>query len=80
MNDYCQFTFPGLYYEKATINIYNMHNILVKKIEVETGLLAKENSIWDGTDSRGNPMPQGLYLYIIEVDGEIVCNGTVTIA
>jgi hypothetical protein len=36
-----------------------------------------ENRRWHGIDGTGNAVRPGLYLYIIEKDGEILCNGTV---
>jgi hypothetical protein len=35
--------------------------------------------LWNGNDDDGNLLPQGLYLYIIKLDDEIVCNGTITL-
>ena len=79
-NDYCQFTAPGMGYDNLTISIYDVHNVLMRRINVPIGEGAKEIARWDGRDNSGKNLPQGLYLYTIEVNGEIVCNGTVTIA
>ncbi len=57
-----------------------MHNILVNKIDVLRGDGAKISARWFGKNMTGKYLPQGIYLYVIEVDGEIVCEGTVTIA
>jgi len=35
---------------------------------------------WDGTDPQGSPLAPGLYIYVIIVDGEVVCSGTVVLA
>ncbi|MCD6418004.1 gliding motility-associated C-terminal domain-containing protein, partial [bacterium] len=88
INDYVQFTFPGLIYKSATIYIFDLHNVLIAKINVPVENIsagggnfgAKELSRWNGRDNNGRPVPEGLYLYIIEVNGEIVCDGTVTVA
>lgn len=80
INDYCQFTFPSLYYAKGTIYIFDLHSVLVRTIEIDAGLSAKEAAQWDGRDENNRSLPQGLYLYVIEVDDEIVCDGTVVIA
>jgi len=80
VNDYCQFMFPGLGVRDATIKIYDVRNVLVRTLEVARGRKAKEDSRWDGRDNAGNPVPQGVYLYVIESEGEILCDGTVTVA
>ena len=80
INDYCQFTFPGLLFKKANIFIYDKYGILVRDISITPGADAKQSARWDGKDYNGKNLPQGLYIYIVEVDGEIVCEGTVTIA
>ncbi len=79
-NDYCQFTFPGMGYEDGRISIFDIHNIPICTISVPTGGGAKESARWYGFDDDGNLVPVGLYLYVIEVGGEIVCEGTVTVA
>ena len=50
------------------------------KFSVTFGAKSKTEAVWDGTDRFGRPLPQGLYIYVIEVDGEVVCEGTITIA
>ncbi|RKZ29499.1 hypothetical protein DRQ33_08750, partial [bacterium] len=80
INDHCQFLFEGMGYKSAQIYIYDVHSVLVRQINVPTGADAKRSARWDGLDNNGKPLPQGLYIYVIEVDGEIVCKGTVTIA
>ncbi len=79
-NDYCQFLAPMLGYEEAAIYIFDLHGALVREIDVPAGFSAKRVARWDGTDSSGRPVPPGLYLYVIEVGGEVVCEGTVTVA
>ncbi len=79
-NDFCQFTFPGLGRKEGTISIYDVHSHSVRKIVVPGGREAKEKARWFGKNDDGEPLPQGLYLYVIEVGGEVVCNGTAVIA
>ena len=79
-NDRCQFTFPGLVYEVGHIYIYDILGNLVRRIDVPKGEYAKDYAVWNGCDSNGKPLPQGVYVYVIEVGGEVVCEGTVTIA
>jgi len=80
INDYAQFLFYGLEIRTATIYIYNIHGHEVKQINVPEGANAKASAQWDGKDNNRNPLPQGVYLYVIENGGEIVCEGTVCIA
>ncbi|MCD6418346.1 gliding motility-associated C-terminal domain-containing protein [bacterium] len=79
INDYCQFTFPDLSNKLGIIYIYDIYNVLVRKIEVPAGS-PKDAARWYGYDDDGNELKEGLYLYAIEVEGTIVCDGTVTIA
>jgi len=80
INDYCQFTFPGMYYSQGTIYIYDMHSVLVREIVIDSGFSAKDKAIWNGKDNNGRNVVQGLYIFVIEVGGEVVCEGTVTVA
>jgi len=77
-NDYTVFSFPNMRSTKLdkTIYIYDRYNHLVREISEPT-----ENGwVWDGRDDDGNFVPQGVYVYVIVVDGEAVCNGTVSVA
>ena len=80
INDYAQFSFPGIGYREGDIHIFNMYNIQVNHIDIPTGGSAKEHAVWNGTNDDGKPLPQGLYLWIIESNGEIMCEGTTVIA
>jgi len=79
-NDFCQFNFPGMIYKDADIYIYDIYGVLVKDISVNATSEAKIQSRWYGKDVKGKQVPIGIYLYVIEVDGEVVCEGTVTVA
>ena len=59
-----------------TIYIYDRYNHLVREISEPT----EHGWVWDGRDDDGNFVPQGVYVYVIVVDGEAVCNGTVSVA
>jgi gliding motility-associated-like protein len=80
INDYVQFTYDGIYYEPATLSIYNTYDILVRRIGIPAGSGAKDQARWNGKNSDGKTLNEGLYIYTIERSGEIVCEGTVTIA
>ncbi len=78
-NEITAFDWPNMTTEGATIYIFDVRNILIKKIELEPQRNYEDYPVraWDGKDNEGKYMPQGLYLYVIESDGRIVCNGTV---
>ena len=75
------FEYPGLGEKPATIFIYNVQNILVREINIPVSYSAsKEKARWDGKDNYGKPMRQGLYLYVVESEGQIICSGSVVLA
>ena len=80
INDYVQFIFHYLRFRPAQIHIFDIHGHEIRTIDVPAGLSAKQRARWDGTDDGGNPVPEGVYIYTIEVAGEVVCEGTVTVA
>ena len=80
INDYCQFTYPGLGEKDADIYIFTLDEHLVAEVHVPASDRAKEEARWNGNGKDGKPLPVGLYVYIIVVDGEVICEGTVTIA
>ncbi len=81
-NDFAVFDYPEMFVNSATLYIYDLHGIKVYKGEIGPVEDAGEQykRIWNGRDSSGKPLPQGLYMYLIMVDNEIVCNGTIVIA
>jgi len=80
INDYVQFGINGLRLWKGKITIMDMYGNRIKQIDVQVESCSENRARWDGTDSSGAPVPQGLYLYVIESDGEVICNGTITVA
>ena len=80
VNDYARFEFPNMRQKlpSTKIYIYNIRGRLVRTIEMSD--VVGDNWLWDGRDENDQPCRQGLYLYVIEVDGEKVCNGTISIA
>jgi len=80
INDFAQFEFDGIFVKPAQIHIFDIHGHEIRTINVPAGLSAKQHARWDGTDDGGNPVPEGVYIYTIEVAGEVVCEGTVTVA
>jgi len=80
INDFAQFEFDGIFVKPARIHIFDIHGHEIRTIDVPAGLFAKQHARWDGTDDGGNPVPEGVYIYTIEVACEVVCEGTVTVA
>lgn len=77
-NDRVVFQFPNM--RKANIDvqilIYDLRNNMVADItETEAGEWR-----WNGSDTAGESVPQGTYIYLIRVDDETVCNGTISVA
>jgi len=79
-NDYAQFTYPDMFRENGDIYIFNLHSVELKHLQIEPGRNCKIASRWDGTDKNNRSLSNGVYIYVIEVNGEIVCEGTITIA
>jgi len=79
-NDFTQFSFPNVRATKLKkeIFIYDRFNHLVKTIEGPDD--DSGEWIWDGKDDNNTIVGQGVYVYIIVVDGETVCTGTVSVA
>ncbi len=77
-NDEVMFFFPALYSKGGTVTIYDMRGNKVKAIDVPAG--EQKDSIWDGKSDSGESMPSGVYMYVVDSDGERVCKGTVTLA
>ncbi len=79
-NDIAKFEFPNLAIESARISIFDVHGVRVRRIVVPTGAAAKACAIWDGCDDTQRLLTEGVYLFIIEQHGEIICSGTITLA
>lgn len=81
-NDRVVFKYPNMFSEDAEIVIYDVQSreVYRKKITHSTFGGSGGTNVWDGTDSNGKLLPQGVYIYVITVNGDVVCNGTVAIA
>ncbi len=81
INDIAMFTYPKMMSEPATIIIYDMRNIEIWRSEapVQTRFDEAIGRLWDGRDNAGKASLPGLYLYVIMIDGEIICNGTLVL-
>ena len=72
-NDEAIFEFPGKWKENTEILIYDMKNRHVATVK-------ERKYRWNGEDDGGNPMPKGVYIYVVKQGSEIICDGTVYIA
>jgi len=57
------------------IDFYKLEGLKVRTLQGKYRQYA-----WDGKDNFGNDLQQGIYLWIIKIDGEIFKHGSVTIA
>lgn len=83
INDLAVFNYPFMFSEKAELAIYTVRNVEVYRAEidmVDRDIVEFGPRSWDGKDSQGKLLPDGLYIYLIIQDGEVVCNGTVVLA
>jgi flagellar hook assembly protein FlgD len=51
-------------YRNPVLNIYNTYGILIRQLNISE----KNTLIWDVTDSYGNRIKDGMYLYNISFD------------
>lgn len=69
VNDLAIFTYPGQSALDATIKIFDMEGRSVCELA---------NTVnWDGDDDADNPMPRGIYMYLVIRDNDVICKGTI---
>ena len=80
-NEHTVFDYPNMFSEQAELIVFDMRNVEVYRGKI--GSVSNREQIdrrwWDGRDNKGNKLSPGLYIYIIVVNGEIVCDGTVVL-
>ncbi len=81
-NDIAVFNYPYMFSNDAELHIYDKWNV-----ELYRGKLYHISDFsdvvrrsWDGRDKDRKLVSPGVYLYVIKVNGEVVCNGTVVVA
>ena len=81
-NPYAVFDYPYMFSEDADLLIYDLRNIKVfeRKMNHVSDITDFFERNWEGLDNNGQPLPAGLYVWLIIRSGEVVCNGTVVIA
>ncbi len=83
VNDVAVFNYPFMFSEKAELVIYTVRNVEVYRAEinmVDKDIVEYGPRSWDGRGTDGKLLPEGLYIYLIIKEGEVVCNGTVVLA
>lgn len=82
VNDFTSFNYPHMFTQSAELFIFDVHNKLMfsKTIGPVRDFSEYRVRSWDGNDSQGKPVAEGLYLYVIKQEGKVVCNGTVILA
>jgi len=82
INDYTSFNYPHMYTEQAELVVFDIQNreVFRKEIGPVNDVTEYFKRKWDGKDNNGELMREGLYIYVIKLEGEVICNGTVIIA
>jgi len=81
-NDIAVFNYPYMFSTDAELYIFNKWNVEVYKGKLGhiSDFADFVSRCWDGRDKDGKVVPPGVYLYVIKVNGEVICNGTVVVA
>ncbi len=81
VNEIAVFDYPHMFSASAKLSIYTVRNVEVWSEEIGpiTSFDEYLKRHWDGKDDDDEPLPEGLYIYIIQRDGKVICNGTVTL-
>ncbi len=77
-NDEVIFQFPNMRKTGIDVHIliYDLRNNMVADITESQGGEWR----WNGRDTAGQSVAQGTYIYLVRVDDETVCNGTISVA
>lgn len=75
-NDIVIFDYPGRIDYDATVKVYDMRGRLM----IEIGPGRGHSYTWDGYDFNGAAARPGVYTYVVEEGGEVICSGTVVLA
>ncbi len=58
--------------ERINVSIYNVRGKLVKTLINENGLSGVHSLYWDGTDTGGKYVTNGVYMYILETENKVI--------
>ncbi len=78
-NDVLYFVYPGMLDEPATAIILTPDGNLVRKLFLKPTVPTHGN-FWDGKYEDGTPVPTGIYIYMIFINDELICKGTIVVA
>ncbi|MFP4458644.1 MAG: gliding motility-associated C-terminal domain-containing protein [Candidatus Zixiibacteriota bacterium] len=80
-NDVITFEYPQMFNDEAELKIFDRRKRLIYDTEIGPfdDMVNIDGRTWNGLDNNGKEMKPGLYFYIIEVDGEVVCNGSIVL-
>jgi len=80
-NDITVFSYPYMFSENAELHIFDRRNVEVYSATIAPISDFREflTRSWNGLDKNKKTLQPGVYLYIIKVGKEVVCNGTVVI-
>jgi hypothetical protein len=81
INDFAVFDYPEMFSGDAELLIFDIRNKLVYKSNIGPveEMEQYNRRLWRGLDNDGRAVVQGMYLYVIQKDGEIICNGTIVL-
>ncbi len=81
VNEITVFDYPTMFSESAELHIYTVRNVEVWSETIGPVVCFEEylKRDWDGRDKKGKKLPEGLYIYLIERNGKVICNGTVVL-
>jgi len=77
VNDLVKIDYPDRFDNLAEIRIYDLQGSEINLITVGSSAHMYE---WDGRDKNGIACRQGVYVFVVEVEGEVVCTGTIVLA
>ena len=81
-NDFAVFSYPFMFSESAELIIFDRWNVEVYRSRIQplTDFTDYSSRIWKGKDKSNKDFTNGIYIYIIKIDDEVKCNGTIIIA
>ncbi|MBN1755930.1 gliding motility-associated C-terminal domain-containing protein [bacterium] len=81
-NDYILFHYPRMFSTDANVSIYDLRNVKVweKTVPSVNEITDYLERTWDGRDTKGKILPEGIYIYVLQVEGKVECTGSIILA